>query len=58
MGTRAVRRLGSIESDYGRKVYYRNRIKERCYNGRINVCIENIRIYRPNIGTKLQEKVV
>lgn len=28
MGTRAVRRLGSIESAYGRKVYYRN-IKKR-----------------------------
>lgn len=57
MGTRAVQRLGSIESAYGRKVYYRNRKKERSYNERIKVCIVNIKIYRPNIGTKLTRKI-
>lgn len=57
MGTRAVQKIGSIESAYGRKVYYRNRKKERSYNGRIKVCIVNIRIYRPNISTKLTRKI-
>lgn len=56
MGTRAVRRLGSIESTYGRKVYERIRKKERSYNARIKVCIVNIKIYRPNIRTKLTRK--